>query len=32
LPTIATEDTDQAWGDTSSSNDDQLKADVPPHW
>ena len=26
------EDTDQAWGDKSTSNDDRLKADKPPHW
>jgi len=26
------EDTDQAWGDRSGSNDDRLKADKPPHW
>jgi len=26
------EDTDAAWGDKSSSNDDRLKADKPPHW
>ncbi|TAM66200.1 MAG: hypothetical protein EPN48_17820 [Microbacteriaceae bacterium] len=28
----ATGDTDQAWGDTNTSNDAQLKRDVPPHW
>ncbi|WP_308465773.1 hypothetical protein [Rathayibacter soli] len=25
-------DKDQAWGDTNTSNDAQLKRDVPPHW
>ncbi|HEY5224293.1 MAG TPA: hypothetical protein VIJ18_14755 [Microbacteriaceae bacterium] len=25
-------DTDQTWGDTNTSNDAQLKRDVPPHW
>lgn len=28
----AFEDTDAAWGDTGKSNDQQLKADKPPHW
>jgi hypothetical protein len=32
LPTRATEDTDQAWGDRTESNDENLKRDVPPHW
>ncbi len=31
-PVRAGEDTDRAWGDTSDSNDDRLKRDVPPHW
>ena len=31
-PMRAGEDTDRAWGDTSDSNDDRLKRDVPPHW
>lgn len=26
------EDTDQAWGDKDSSNDQRLKEDKPPHW
>lgn len=26
------EDTDQAWGDTPSSNDQRLREDKPPHW
>jgi hypothetical protein len=26
------EDTDQAWGDKTISNDDRLRADKPPHW
>ena len=26
------EDTDIAWGDSDSSNDDRLKNDKPPHW
>jgi hypothetical protein len=28
----AFEDTDAAWGDSTKSNDQQLKADKPPHW
>ena len=32
LPTVAAEDTDQAWGDRGNSNDEQLRNDVPPHW
>jgi len=28
----AFEDTDAAWGDSNKSNDQQLKADKPPHW
>ncbi len=31
-PVRAGEDTDRAWGDSSDSNDDRLKRDVPPHW
>jgi hypothetical protein len=31
-PTRAGEDTDRAWGDSSDTNDDRLKRDVPPHW
>lgn len=31
-PVRAGEDTPQAWGDRSDSNDDRLKLDVPPHW
>ena len=31
-PVRSGEDTDRAWGDTSDSNDDRLKRDVPPHW
>jgi hypothetical protein len=26
------EDTDAAWGDSNTSNDDRLKNDKPPHW
>jgi hypothetical protein len=26
------EDTDSAWGDNQTSNDDRLKNDKPPHW
>jgi hypothetical protein len=26
------EDTDSAWGDQNTSNDDRLKNDKPPHW
>lgn len=26
------EDTDAAWGDSNTSNDDRLKQDKPPHW
>ena len=28
----AFEDTDAAWGDRPSGNDDRLRGDVPPHW
>jgi hypothetical protein len=28
----AFEDTDAAWGDRSSGNDERLRGDVPPHW
>jgi len=28
----AFEDTDAAWGDRPTNNDDRLRGDVPPHW
>ena len=29
---VAFEDTDAAWGDRPTDNDDRLRGDVPPHW
>jgi hypothetical protein len=29
---VAFEDTDAAWGDRPTNNDDRLRGDVPPHW
>jgi hypothetical protein len=31
-PARAAEDTDRAWGDQATGNDERLKNDVPPHW
>jgi hypothetical protein len=32
LPDHTSDDTDAAWGERSSGNDDRLLADRPPHW
>ncbi len=32
LPTRAGEDTPEAWGELSDSNDRRLQDNVPPHW
>ncbi|GAB3144129.1 hypothetical protein GCM10027290_21800 [Micromonospora sonneratiae] len=32
FPEQSTDDTDRGWGERSSSNDDRLLADRPPHW
>ncbi|MFB9182280.1 hypothetical protein ACFFX1_29430 [Dactylosporangium sucinum] len=32
LPDTTTDDTDAGWGERSSSNDDRLLSDRPPHW
>ncbi|MBB5870470.1 hypothetical protein F4553_003849 [Allocatelliglobosispora scoriae] len=32
LPAQTRDDTDAGWGESSSSNDDRLLAERPPHW
>jgi hypothetical protein len=32
LPDQTRDDTDRGWGERSSSNDDRLLDDRPPHW
>jgi len=32
LPEQTRDDTDRGWGEQSSSNDDRLFEDRPPHW
>ncbi|WP_329104660.1 hypothetical protein OG792_30370 [Micromonospora sp. NBC_01699] len=32
IPEQSADDTDRGWGERSSSNDERLLADRPPHW
>lgn len=32
LPDVTVDETDRGWGEYSSSNDERLLADRPPHW
>jgi len=32
LPDQSTDDTDPGWGERSTSNDDRLLEERPPHW
>jgi hypothetical protein len=32
LPEQTSDDTDEGWAEPSSSNDDRLLAERPPHW
>ena len=32
IPERSADDSDAGWHETSDSNDDRLRQDVPPHW